>query len=73
MTKIVKKTLRCGTTGEFYTVNQLVEIKSQDEEAIQRRREATDAQIDREIDREVAALNHHRRIRPDVQKIGWKR
>lgn len=72
VTKIVKKTLRCGTTGEWYTVNTLVTVKSQDQEAIERARAANEARFDAEAAAEANATRRHRAIRPDVQKIGWR-
>ncbi len=71
LTKIVKQTLRCGTTGEFYTVNKLVTVKSKDQEMIEARRRAAEARTDREAFNEAMAIRQHRAVRPDVQKIGW--
>ncbi len=73
MQKIVKKTLRCGTTGEFYTVSTLVTVKNQDQEAIDAARRANEARQDAEAESEAMAIRNHRRVRPDVQKIGWMR
>lgn len=71
MQKIVKKTLRCGTTGEWYTVNTLVTVKSADQEAIEAKRRENEERADREA--EAGATRRHRMLRPDVQKIGWRR
>lgn len=71
MQKIVKKTLRCGTTGEWYTVSQLVTVKNADSEQIEKRRAAAEALADRQAEAEAGAIRRHRAIRPDKQKIGW--
>lgn len=72
MQKIVKKTLRCGTTGEWYTISQLVTVKNADQEAIEAKRRAAEERADREAEAEAMAIRGHRRMRPDVQKIGWR-
>lgn len=72
MQKIVQKTLRCGTTGKYFTVSQLVTIKSKDQEAIEAIRRANEERLDREAEIEAMAIRNHRRIMPSVQKIGWR-
>lgn len=67
ITKVVKKTLKCGVTGEWYTVYQNVTVPDQ-YAAI---REAREKAIDAQADAEAAAMGRHRAIRPSVQKIGW--
>ncbi len=72
MQKIVKKTLRCGATGEFYTVSTLVTVINKDEEQIAKRRAAAEALADRQAEVEALAIRRHRAVRPEVQKIGWR-
>lgn len=67
ITKVIKKTLRDGLTGEYYTVYQNVTVPDQ-YAAI---REKNEKVTDRQADAEAAAMGRHRAIRPSVQKIGW--
>lgn len=70
MTKLTTKTLRCGTTGEWYTQTVRVELPADPKVAA--RRAAMEAQFDREAAAEAGAIRQHRFLRPDVQKIGWQ-
>jgi hypothetical protein len=72
MQKIVTRTLRCGTTGEFYTVSTLVTVINKDQEQIEKRRAAAEAKADQEAEAEAMALRRHRAMRPGTQKIGWR-
>lgn len=72
MQKIVKKTLRCGTTGEWYTVNTLVTVVDQQQQAIEAKRRAAEERACREAEAEALATRRHRQLRLDVQKVGWR-
>lgn len=73
ITKIVSKTLRCGTTGQWTTINTLVTVPSPAEAQLAKIRAAREAQLDAEAEIEAGAMKRHRQVRPDVQKLGWQR